>query len=69
MGPLLFPAANEMLAEGMLDMLGPRGSRLVYLAELRIVDERQVEVGLMELVGRESERMAPQNCRVPRRPA
>ena len=31
MGPLLFPAANELLAEGLLDLLGPRGSRLVYL--------------------------------------
>ena len=56
MGPLLFPAANEMLAEGMLDVLGPRGSRLVYLTELRMLDEGSVEVGLRELVGLQGER-------------
>ena len=59
MGPLLLPAASELLAEGVWDLLGPRGSRLVYLAEVRTVQEGRAEVGLMELVGRESERMAP----------
>jgi formylglycine-generating enzyme required for sulfatase activity/serine/threonine protein kinase len=59
MGPLLLPAANELLAEGVLDLLGSRGSRLVCLAELRVLDENRIEVGLMELIGRESERMAP----------
>jgi WD40 repeat protein/serine/threonine protein kinase len=59
MGPLLFPAANEMLAEGMLDLLGPRGSRLVHIAELRMLDEDRVEVGLRELVGERSARTAP----------
>ena len=39
MGPLLLPAASELLAEGVWDLLGPRGSRLVYLTELRTVDE------------------------------
>ena len=59
MGPLLFPAANEMLAEGMLDLLGPRGSRLVHLAELRMLDEDRVEVGLRELVGERTARGRP----------
>src|SRR5262249_13458295 len=59
MGPLLFPAANEVLAEGVLDPLGPPGSRLVCLTEVRTVDEDRVEVGLRELVGREGERAAP----------
>ena len=59
MGPLLFPAANELLADGMLDLLGPRGSRLVHLAELRLLDEDRVEVGLRELVGERSARAAP----------
>ena len=59
MGPLLFPAANELLAEGMLDVLGPRGSRLVHLAELRMLDEDRVEVGLRELVGERTARAAP----------
>jgi hypothetical protein len=43
----------------VLDLLGSRGSRLVCLAELRVLDENRIEVGLMELIGRESERMAP----------
>jgi serine/threonine protein kinase/tetratricopeptide (TPR) repeat protein len=59
MGPLFFPAANELLSEGMLDMLGPRGSRLVHLAELRMLDENRVEVGIRELVGERSARTAP----------
>jgi serine/threonine protein kinase len=59
MGPLLFPAANEMLAEGMLDILGPRGSRLVHIAEIRMLDEDRFEVGLRELVGERSARTAP----------
>jgi WD40 repeat protein/serine/threonine protein kinase len=59
MGPLLFPAANEVLAEGVFDLLGPRGTRLVYLTELRTVDENQVELSLAELVGAQSERTAP----------
>jgi tetratricopeptide (TPR) repeat protein len=59
MGPLLFPAANELLAEGVFDSLGPRGTRLVYLTELRTLDETQVELSLAELVGAQSERMAP----------
>jgi hypothetical protein len=59
MGPLLFPAANELLAEGMLDPLGPRGSRLAYLTEIRVVDEARVEVGLRELFGTQGERAAP----------
>ncbi len=60
MGPLLLPAASELLAEGVFDFLGPHGSRLVYLTELRVVDENRVQAGMMELVGRESERMSPQ---------
>ena len=61
MGPLLLPAASELLAEGVWDFLGPRGSRLVYLTELRTIDDAQVQINMMELVGRESERMAPQD--------
>jgi serine/threonine protein kinase len=59
MGPLLFPAANELLAEGTLDLLGPRGSRLVYLAEVRTLDDGRAELGLRELVGLQGERMPP----------
>jgi len=50
-GALLFSAANEVLAEDTLHMLGPRGTRLVYLTEVRTVAEDRVEVGLRELVG------------------
>ena len=49
-GSLLFAAANDMLAEDMLQMSGPRGTRLVYLTEVRTIAEGQVEVGLRELV-------------------
>jgi hypothetical protein len=63
MGPSLFPAVNELLAEGTLDLLGPHGSRLVYLTELRTVAEDQVEVGLREVVGSRAERLAPLKLR------
>jgi serine/threonine protein kinase/tetratricopeptide (TPR) repeat protein len=59
MGPLLFPAANELLADEAFELLGPRGTRLVYLTELRMVDDGQVELGLRELVGLQGERAAP----------
>jgi hypothetical protein len=59
MGPLLLPAANDLLEENAFDYLGPRGSRLVYLNDLRTLDEDKVEIGLRELVGRDAERMAP----------
>jgi WD40 repeat protein/serine/threonine protein kinase/tetratricopeptide (TPR) repeat protein len=58
MGPLLAPAVNEVLAEGTLDLLGPPGSRLVYLTEVRTLDQDRVAVGLRELIGLQSERMA-----------
>jgi serine/threonine protein kinase/predicted negative regulator of RcsB-dependent stress response len=59
MGPLLFPAVNELLEEGFCQPLGPPGTRLVYLTEVRTLDERYREVSLIELTGRESERLAP----------
>jgi WD40 repeat protein len=59
MGPLLFPAVNEALGEGRLEPLGPRGSRLVYVTDVRAVDEGHVEIGLRDLVGLQGERMAP----------
>ncbi len=59
MGPLLFPAANELLAEGMLDLLGPRGSRLVHLTELRMLDEDRVEVGPARAGGRAGRARGP----------
>jgi serine/threonine protein kinase/tetratricopeptide (TPR) repeat protein len=59
MGPLLLPAAGEVLGEGVLEPLGPRGSRLVYLTELRTLDDGRVEVGIRELVGLQGERAAP----------
>ena len=59
MGPLLFPAVNDFLADGSFPLFGPRGSRLVYLTELRIIDDNRVEVGLRELIGLHGERSAP----------
>ncbi len=59
MGPLLFPAVNDLLAEGTLDVLGPRGGRLVQLTELRTLEDGRVEVGLRELTGLQGERLPP----------
>ena len=59
MGPLLAPAASEFLGEGVLDLLGPRGTRLVYINEIRLLNDRQIEASLSDLVGLEAERMTP----------
>src|SRR5262249_22008034 len=61
LGPLLFPAVNDVLSEGVLDLLGPHGSRLVTITEIRLVAPGRYEVGLKEVVGLQGERMAPQN--------
>jgi eukaryotic-like serine/threonine-protein kinase len=59
MGPLLFPAINELLADDSVAWFGPAGSRFVYLTEIRTLDAESVEVGLRELTGHVSERMTP----------
>jgi len=56
MGPLLFPALNDVL--GAFDVLGAEGVRLVYLTELRS-HGHGFELGARELVGLQGERMAP----------
>ncbi len=56
MGSLLLPAVSDLLADGVLDILGPKGSRLVFLVEIRAAAENRMELELRELVGRESER-------------
>ena len=58
-GPLLFPAVNEVLAEGRFEFLGPRGTRLMYLAEIRALESDEVELGVRELVGLQGERSTP----------
>jgi eukaryotic-like serine/threonine-protein kinase len=59
MGPLLFPAVNELFDPNTLDLLGPKGARLVYIAEVRLLDSEHTEVGMRELIGMQSERLAP----------
>jgi serine/threonine protein kinase len=59
MGPLLFPAVNDLFAENVVDWLGKPGARLIYLTEVRTLDAAQMEVGVRELVGRDSERTSP----------
>ncbi|MFN3169006.1 MAG: serine/threonine protein kinase [Phycisphaeraceae bacterium] len=59
MGPLMFPAVNEVLAERTFEPLGPPGTRLVYLTEMRMIEEGKFEVAMRELVGLQGERSAP----------
>ena len=59
MGPLMFPAVNEVLAEQTFESMGPPGTRLVYLTELRMIEEGKFEVSLRELIGLQGERSAP----------
>jgi WD40 repeat protein/serine/threonine protein kinase/tetratricopeptide (TPR) repeat protein len=59
MGPLLFPAVNDLLREGVLDPLGPRGARLMNISAVRILDDGRAEVNLFELIGMQAERTSP----------
>ncbi len=59
MGPLLFPAINELFSDPALDPLGPKGARLVYITEVRVLENGGRQIGLRDLVGTQSERMAP----------
>jgi WD40 repeat protein/serine/threonine protein kinase len=59
MGPLLLPALSEVLQEGVLDALGPPGTRLVHVGDIRLIDDDRVEVEVRELVGLQAERLAP----------
>lgn len=58
MGPLLFPAINEVLAEGRFSILGPTSARLVYITELRLLENGLTQVDMRELVGLQGERIA-----------
>src|SRR5215475_3504737 len=59
MGPLLFPALNEMLTDEVLAPIGPPGSRLIYLHEVRAVSEETMEISFRDLVGYQGEWGAP----------
>lgn len=59
MGPLMFPAVNEVLNERNFEFMGPPGTRLVYMTEMRMVGEGTFEVSLRELIGLQGERSAP----------
>ncbi|MEO0476310.1 MAG: hypothetical protein AAF085_10150 [Planctomycetota bacterium] len=59
MGPLMFPAVNEVLNERNFEPMGPPGTRLVYMTEMRMISEGKFEVSLRELIGLQGERSAP----------
>ena len=59
MGPLLFPALNEILTDAVLAPIGPPGSRLIYLHEVRAVSEETMEISFRDLVGYQGEWGAP----------
>ncbi len=59
MGPLIFPAINEVLADGFFDPLGPAGAHLVYLTEMRMINMQEFEVSYRELTGLQGQRTTP----------
>ena len=59
MGPLLFPALNEILADEVLAPIGPPGSRLIDLRDVRAVSEETMELSFRDLVGCQGEWGAP----------
>ena len=59
MGPLLMPAAGEILAEGVIDPLGVSGSRLVFITEVRAVDRERWGGNFRDLTGLQSQPIEP----------
>jgi tetratricopeptide (TPR) repeat protein len=59
LAPLLFAAANDVLANGVLDLLGPPGARLACVTEVRTVTASDAEVSLRELTGLRPVRLSP----------
>lgn len=59
MGPLLFPAASEILSPDGLGLLGAAGSQLVYIDEVRRVGRSQLEIECTSLAGLQANRMEP----------
>lgn len=59
MGPLLFPAINDVLSAGVLDLCGPDGSQLVFVRDVRRVERDVFEVEGNLLIGLHSERLDP----------
>jgi Ternary complex associated domain 9/WD domain, G-beta repeat/Anaphase-promoting complex subunit 4 WD40 domain len=51
MNPLLWPALNELLDDGVLNFLGPTGSRLVHLHEIRPRNRNRTDLVVRPLVG------------------
>jgi len=59
MGPLIFPAVNEVLSESFFDVLGPSGAHLAYLTEMRMINMDEFEVSYRELTGLQGQRTTP----------
>jgi formylglycine-generating enzyme required for sulfatase activity/serine/threonine protein kinase len=59
MGPLLFPAINELLSPRVFDWAGSHRARFVYISEVRRLADGRFQIDLRELVGLESERLDP----------
>lgn len=59
LGPLLFPAVNDVLGPGVLDLCGPGDSRLVFVRDVRRVTRDSFEVDGNALIGLKSERLEP----------
>jgi serine/threonine protein kinase len=52
MGPLLFPAVNDILSADVLSPLGPPGTRLVYLySKPQAVSAEAMQIELWDLIG------------------
>jgi hypothetical protein len=49
--PLLLPAADELLADGTVDLLGPPGTQLLYVAEVDAADPAAVTAKVLPLHG------------------
>ncbi|MEM6552367.1 MAG: serine/threonine-protein kinase [Planctomycetota bacterium] len=59
MAPLLCAAAHDVLAPNVLPILGPEGSQLLHLQQVRETSDTRRELDARELVGQSSQRLPP----------
>jgi serine/threonine protein kinase/WD40 repeat protein len=59
MGPLLFPAINELIDSAIWDPMSVPGARLAVITETRGLENERFQIGLRELVGNQGVRIAP----------
>lgn len=56
---IILPALHELLDADNIQLLGPEGTRLLWIEEVRTLDSNRKEIDGLELIGVQGERISP----------